>query len=169
VQKKIFLSFLIVFIFFVNQAKAEKYFFGHVEIIDADTIYNWKKKIRLQGIDAPEKNQVCQKPYFQILIFSLYKKYNCGENSIRKLKKFLNNQKISCEVEDKLDFYGRYLGTCFKKKQNINAWLVRNGYALAFRKYSSQYVNDELQARNQKLGLWKGKFDKPWDWRKKNK
>ncbi len=168
-QKKIFLSLVLVFVFFINQTKAEQYFTGTPHIIDADTLSIDKKKIRLKGVDAPEKNQECQKPYLEILIFSFYRKYNCGENSTKALKKFLNNQKITCIVEDKLDFFGRYLGTCFKHKQNINAWLVRNGHALAFRKYSNKYVNDELQARKQNLGLWKGKFDKPWNWRKKNK
>ena len=51
---------------------------------------------------------------------------------------------------------------------NINDWMIRNGFAVAYRKYSKKYVAQENFARREKLGLWSGTFEMPWDWRKKN-
>ena len=48
----------------------------------------------------------------------------------------------------------------------LNQFLVRNGYAFAFVKYSKQFVEDEEYAKKNKLGLWAMKFEFPWDYRK---
>ena len=142
---------------------------GKTEIIDGDTIKIKGQNIRLVGIDAPEKKQLCKKPYLNLFIFTFSKSYPCGETSTKSLKKFINNQIILCKIEEKKDFFKRYLGVCFKGKNNINSWLVKNGHALAFRKYSKKYLNEEFYAKNNKIGLWQGTFEMPWEWRKKNK
>jgi hypothetical protein len=49
--------------------------------------------------------------------------------------------------------------------EDVSRWLVRNGWALAFRRYSVAYVADEDFAREQKRGLWSGAFIAPWEWR----
>ena len=75
---------------------------------------------------------------------------------------------IICKWKDK-DKYKRFIAECFKGKTNINAWMVRNGYAVAYKKYSKKYVEFENQAKKRELGIWQGEFDMPWDWRRKYK
>ena len=169
-QKKIFLkSFLILFLLF-NTVSAEILIVGYANVSDADTIKISKHKIRLFGIDAPEKKQICERPYFSLGFFSLYEDYSCGEFTTAKLREFIENELIvECRVNDKKDFFGRYLGVCYKNNININQWLVENGYAVAFIKYSKDYVKFQEIAKKNKAGIWSGKFIMPWEWRKKNK
>lgn len=114
-----------------------------------------------------KKKQTCKKPYLTIGIFSFTKNYLCGQVSTNKLTKKINNQIIKCKIKD-VDRYSRLIGECYKRNQNLNSWLVANGYAVAYRKYSKKYVSDEISAKNEKLGIWQGKFEMPWNFRKKN-
>ena len=82
-------------------------------------------------------------------------------------KKKIHNLFMSCKWKNK-DRYKRFIAECFKGKTNINAWMVRYGYAVAYRKYSKKYVAHEDIAKKDKLGLWAGTFEMPWDYRKKN-
>ncbi len=140
---------------------------GMVEVIDGDTIKIEKKKIRLFGIDAPEKKQKCQKPWLTISFMTFNKDYPCGEISKLKLKNKINNKFITCKSTNK-DRYKRFIAECFKGKTNINRWMVRNGYAIVYKKYSKKYLAAENLAKNEKLGLWVGTFEMPWEWRKEN-
>ena len=168
---RVFLLISIIAIFFITpenlKAKELKIISGMAKVIDGDTIQIHKKKIRLFGIDAPEKNQKCQKIWLTIALFSFNKDYSCGEISTNKLKKKINNQFMICKWKNK-DRYKRLIAECFKDKTNINAWMVRYGYAVAYRKYSKKYVAHEEIAKKDKLGLWSGTFEMPWDFRKKN-
>ena len=136
------------------------------KIIDGDTIKVGEKKIRLYGIDAPEKGQNCKKLYFSFLIFNFQKDYKCGERSTLALSKKLKNKKVKCILEDNKDKYKRNIGTCYIKNQDINRWLVRNGYAVAYTRYSRKYVLDEQYAMKNKLGIWRGTFMRPEKWRR---
>ena len=69
----------------------------------------------------------------------------------------LKNEIILCKVEN-IDRYKRKLATCYKNKLNINSWLVRNGYALAYIKYSKKYILQEKEAKRDQLGIWQGTF-----------
>ena len=140
---------------------------GIAEVVDGDTIKINSKKIRLFGIDAPEKKQKCKKKYLIISFMSFTKDYMCGEVSTEKLIKKINKQKLNCNILD-VDRYKRLIGECFKRNINLNSWMVSNGYAVAYRKYSKKYVSDEINAKNNKLGIWQGKFEMPWDYRRKN-
>ena len=140
---------------------------GFPKVIDGDTLHIKSHKIRLEGIDAPEMQQRCKKPYLQIIIFSFQKKYNCGQISKKKLENKIGNKKVKCLVSGK-DRYKRYLAKCLKGSTNLNKWMVRNGYAIAYRKYSKLYVLDEKFAKEEKLGLWEGTFIRPEKWRKLN-
>ena len=169
---KIFLLISTCLIFFFSNysgLKSEeiKVISGIAKVIDGDTIRIDGKKIRLLGIDAPERDQKCKKPWLTISFFSFNKDYFCGAISTNKLKKKINNQFMSCEWKNK-DRYKRFIAECFKGKTNINAWMVRYGYAVAYRKYSKKYVAHEEIAKKDKLGLWSGTFEMPWDYRKKN-
>ena len=61
-----------------------------------------------------------------------------------------------------VDYFKRLIGECYKRKINLNAWLVSNGHAVAFRKYSKKYVSEEIFAKQEKKGMWQGKFQMPW-------
>ena len=98
----------------------------------------------------------------------LNKNYNCGLVAKEKLKKIISKNEIKCKGE-KYDRYKRLIAICFKKGKDLNKWLVRNGLAINYTKYSKKYLRDENQAKREKVGLWSGEFDEPWEWRKKNK
>ena len=143
---------------------------GLAKIIDGDTVHINSKKIRLEGIDAPEMRQQCQKVFLEISAivgFNLKKDYSCGVISKEKLIDKINKSKINC-VSSGRDRYKRYLATCYKDKINLNKWMVRNGLAVAYKRYSKDYLGDEIYAKENKLGLWKGSFIRPEKWRKLN-
>ena len=98
---------------------------------------------------------------------SFTKDYMCGAVSTQKLIKKINNQKLNCNIID-VDRYKRLIGECFKRNINLNSWMVSNGYAVAYRKYSKKFVSQEIFAKKEKLGLWSGTFMMPWDYRKNN-
>ena len=171
-KKKLLILIIISSIFFIltyNDVRSENInkISGFAKVVDGDTIKINSKKIRLYGIDAPEKKQKCKKTYLTISFMSFTKDYMCGEVSTQKLIKKINNQKLNCNIID-VDRYKRLIGECFKRNINLNSWMVSNGYAVAYRKYSKKYVSDEINAKNNKLGIWQGKFEMPWDYRRKN-
>ena len=153
-------------LFFFQTLQASE-IIGLPKVVDGDTIYIKSYKIRLEGIDAPEMKQKCKKPYLQIMFFTFQKDYNCGQVSKKKLFQKIGNKPVKCILLGK-DRYKRYLAKCFKGTVNLNRWMVRNGYAIAYRKYSKIYVPDENFAKDEKLGLWGGTFIKPEKWRKLN-
>ena len=170
-KKKLIILIIISSIFFIvtyNDVRSENInkITGFAKVVDGDTIKINSKKIRLYGIDAPEKKQKCKKTYITISFMSFSKDYMCGEVSTEKLIKKINKQKLNCNILD-VDRYKRLIGECFKRNINLNSWMVSNGYAVAYRKYSKKYVSDEINAKNNKLGIWQGKFEMPWDYRRK--
>ena len=143
---------------------------GISKVIDGDTVQINNFKIRLEGIDAPEMRQKCKKEFLKIsstIGFIFYKDYNCGEVSKKKLKDKIKESEIKC-ISSSKDRYKRHIATCFKGQTNLNQWMVRNGYAIAYRRYNKKYIPDEDFAKENKLGLWKGKFMDPEKWRKLN-
>ena len=171
-KKKLIILIIISIIFFIFtyiDVRSENInkITGFAKVVDGDTIKINSKKIRLYGIDAPEKKQKCKKTYLTISFMSFTKDYMCGEVSTQKLIKKINKQKLNCNILD-VDRYKRLIGECFKRNINLNSWMVSNGYAVAYRKYSKKYVTDEINAKNNKLGIWQGKFEMPWDYRRKN-
>ena len=143
---------------------------GIPEVVDGDTIHIDNYKFRLEGIDAPEMRQQCKKETLKIssiIGFTFYKDYSCGKVSKEKVKSKIRGSKIKCIFTTK-DKYKRYIATCYKEKTNLNQWMVRNGFAIAYRRYSKSYVSDEEFAKENKLGLWQGKFMEPEKWRKLN-
>ena len=171
-KKKLIILIIISSIFFIltyNDVRSENLnkISGFAKVVDGDTIKINSKKIRLYGIDAPEKKQKCKKTYLTISFMSFTKDYMCGEVSTQKLIKKINKQKLNCNILD-VDRYKRLIGECFKRNINLNSWMVSNGYAVAYRKYSKKYVSYEINAKKNKLGIWQGKFEMPWDYRRKN-
>ena len=133
-------------------------FASHVTVVDGDTIKLGDVKIRFSGIDAPEINQTC---------IASEGKVACGKISKDTLIAKVTNNKISCTDEGK-DVYGRVLGECFVNGQSLSSYLVREGFAFAYRKYSNKYIQDEEYAKSNKLGMWSMEFEYPWDFRSNN-
>jgi endonuclease YncB( thermonuclease family) len=145
-------------LFSINKKKTTKTF--SLRVVDGDTIVLNSKKIRLHGIDTPETKQKC--------LNEKSIEYFCGLQATKELKNIIGKYQVSCIRKGK-DRYGRLVSVCFVNGEDINALLVERGWALAYRKYSKDYVHQENQARINNLGLWSGKFTFPWEWRSKNR
>ena len=136
------------------------------KVIDGDTISINNISIRFSGIDAPEsffkgKKQTCK--------FESQKIF-CGEISKKKLTQKIDNQIVKCFIEKSNDRYNRILAECFVNNESLSVYMVKNGYAFDYAKYSKKkYQEYENFAKKNKLGLWKTKFEYPWVWRKKNR
>ena len=153
---KLFLVISICLIFFFltyNDVKSYE-----IKIIDGDTIHLNNEKIRFTGIDTPELKQTCNKD--NEIIY-------CGIESKQLLIEKIGKNKVICIREGK-DRYKRTLAECFVNDLSLSRFLVREGYAFAYRKYSKKFINDEDFARKNNIGMWSMKFEYPWDWRKKN-
>lgn len=129
---------------------------GVASVIDGDTIEIHATRIRLNGIDAPESAQPCQD--------ARGKTWRCGQKAALALADRIGRQTVSCRQTD-TDRYGRLVADCFAGGENLNRWLVSQGWAVAYRQYSTAYVEAEDSARAAGRGIWRGHFDMPMDWR----
>ena len=130
---------------------------GKPYVADGDTIKISGERIRLKGIDAPETNQRCKDASGE--------SYDCGLVSTAALRTKIGRNSITCEGTTR-DRYRRLLGICYLNKIDLNDWMVRNGYALVYTRYSHRYASAEQEARDEFRGLWAGEFIAPWNWRK---
>ena len=129
-----------------------------LKVVDGDTIVLNGEKIRFSGIDTPELKQKCIKND-QIFF--------CGVLAKKLLLEKIGNKTPECIREGK-DIYKRTLAECFINGESLSVFLVRNGYAFSYRKYSDKFIKEEEFAKKNKNGLWSMKFEYPWDFRKKN-
>ena len=125
-----------------------------VRVIDADTVDVDGTRYRLHGIDAPEARQTCR---------AWGRTWDCGAAATEALMS--RAEGMSC-TNDGTDAFGRAIGVCSSGGQDLNAWLVANGWALAYRQFSEDYVSQEEQARSNKRGIHRGEFIEPWNWRR---
>ena len=129
-----------------------------IKITDGDTIKIDGEKIRFSGIDTPELKQTCIKDRV---------KNSCGIKAKQILIDKISNNKVNCITEGK-DQYKRTLAECFVNSESLSSYLVKSGYAFAYRKYSKKFIKDENYARIKKIGMWSMKFEYPWEYRKNN-
>ena len=129
---------------------------GVATVIDGDTIEIRGQRIRLHGIDAPEASQRCTDGLGQDI--------RCGQQAALRLDSLLRGKNCQCQVLD-TDRYGRKIAICTVDETNINEWMVIQGQALAYRKYSSDYIAAEKIAKETQIGIWKYEFEEPWSYR----
>jgi endonuclease YncB( thermonuclease family) len=129
---------------------------GKPRIIDGDTVEIAGESIRLHGIDTPETSQSC--------LDGARNQWPCGREATLALAGIIGDQAIVCKGSDR-DRYKRLIAVCYVGSVDLNSKMVRQGWALAYRKYSTDYVADEASAKAEKLGLWRGQFVTPWEWR----
>lgn len=129
---------------------------GIAKVVDGDTLVVADTRIRLEGIDAPEAGQTCTR--------RLAGSWPCGTEATNALVRFVEGKLVRCAPRG-LDKYGRTLAVCFLGNEDVNAWMVRNGHAWAFVKYSTSYLKEETQARAQGSGIWQGEATPAWEYR----
>jgi endonuclease YncB( thermonuclease family) len=139
-----------------KQPRQQQTLTGIPKITDGDTIRIGNTRIRLHGIDAPEAKQTCNVDG---------KEWRCGWEATNALADIVGKLWVTCTKRD-TDRYGRVVAVCRAGPINLNAWMVGNGWAVAYRRYSTEYVRDEDDARRGHKGMWRGEFVMPWDWRR---
>ena len=147
-------------------AKAKELVSNNVSVIDGDTILINNYKIRFSGIDAPEKVILEVRNRFVSKIQKIY----VGKKQKKKLVEKIGKSLVKCVPEKERDIYNRILAECFVNNESLSVFMVKNGYAFDYPKYSKKkYSNFQNFAKKNKLGLWNMTFEYPWIWRKKNK
>ena len=133
---------------------------GVAKVRDGDQIHIGNSRIRLAGIDAPSADQLC--------LNDKGERWTCGSAARDELIKHTENRSWTCHA-GRTDRRGRSLARCEVDGEDIQRWLVRSGWALAYPRFSHDYEADEVAAREARAGMWQGAFIAPWDWRVRNK
>jgi endonuclease YncB( thermonuclease family) len=133
---------------------------GTADIIDGDSFRLGKDEIRLNGIDAPEYRQTCRD--------EKKRDWNCGREAADALRRLVRGREVDCTGLD-ADRYGRLVSRCNAGGIELNAEMVRLGWAVAYTRHGTFYVAQENEARRERRGIWRGTFDPPEDWRESHR
>jgi endonuclease YncB( thermonuclease family) len=136
--------------------------FLNYQVIDGDSLKRHQMRYRIHGIDAPELKQIC---------WIKDQPWSCGEASRDYLRKIQGREGLFCIKVDE-DRYRRDIVKCSVQTndgiKDVGSIMVEEGYALAYRQYSKEYIEEEKRAKDNKKGIWKSRFIYPWEWRRKN-
>ena len=158
---KFVIFFIFLIFFFSISLIAEDWNPQTYTITDGDTLKRNGISYRLEGMDAPEINQICNLNN---------QDWECGLAATLYLEQLHGKDGFECEDLGQ-DRYKRILARCYilknDNRKDIGSLMVEEGYALAYRKYSIDYIDEEELAKENKRGLWRSKFIKPWEWRRK--
>jgi len=113
------------------------------------------KRILLWGVDAPVRGQPCH---------AGDKKWDCATASAKTLLNIVGNQEISCQTR-RVDQFGRVFAVCKAGEIDVNRALVEAGMAVALPKETMDYVAAEAAAKDKGIGVWRGPFMAPADYR----
>jgi endonuclease YncB( thermonuclease family) len=133
---------------------------GIPKIRDGDQVTIGNTRLRLAGIDAPSGDQLC--------LNSKGERWTCGVAARDELIRHVEKKAWTCHVQ-RTDRFGRSVAKCEVEGEDIQQWMVKNGWALAYVRFSHAYDADEKAAREARAGMWQGAFIAPWDWRVRNK
>ena len=134
---------------------------GVATVLDADTFVVADARIRLIGIDAPEGRQPCQLEDHE---------WPCGQIATAAVYEIVGSSPVACEVYGH-DRWGRALAVCYQNGLDLNALIVRSGWALAWYPETAavlgpSYAAAQDEAELKSAGIWQGKFIDPWVWRR---
>jgi endonuclease YncB( thermonuclease family) len=129
---------------------------GYPRVISGDIIIIHGRRIRLFGIDAPDSKQTCKNADDQ--------DYDCGWKATVALVDHIAGGTVSCRPRG-IDRFGRTVAVCHLGAEDLNGWMVAQGWAVAYRHHSLDYVLQQYTAKADKLGIWAGSFLMPWEWR----
>lgn len=132
---------------------------GRASVIDGDTLEIRGMRIRLWGIDAPESAQLCARDG---------QAWQCGAASANALASYVSERPVMCEDRGN-GGWQRVLALCRVGGADVSTWMVENGWAMAFRRYSLDYVANEDRAKGLRAGIWDSQFMPPWEWRASRK
>ena len=128
---------------------------GIARVIDGDTLEvigeRGVVRVRLDGMDAFEGRQTCGGA-------------PCGREASRALMTLADNRRVECDDRGR-DRYDRVLAHCRIDGRDLGGWMVENGHAVAYRRYSQRYVPHEARAQADSAGAWAHGFEAPEDWR----
>jgi endonuclease YncB( thermonuclease family) len=134
---------------------------GVPKIREGDQVQIGNARLRLGGIDAPSVDQLC--------LNTQGERWTCGAAARDELIKHFGGKSWTCQSRGAVDRRGRTVVRCQADGEDIQKWMVANGWALALTRVSPDYEADEKAAREAKAGMWQGAFIAPWDWRVRNK
>lgn len=129
---------------------------GPARTVDGDTLDMGGVRVRLYGIDAPETAQSCRLEG---------RRWPCGRYATQALRSQIGNREVTCEERGR-DSYSRLVAACSVGGRDLSAWMIGEGWALAYRQYSLAYMAEESRARAARRGVWQGEFVAPHEWRK---
>ncbi len=128
---------------------------GAARVVGGDALDINGEMFHFHGVDAPEIDQTCtidDKPWA------------CGQEAGQVLAKAIGDRSVRCE-ERHWDDAHRIAAVCYAGFDDLNAFMVRMGWALADRQHSTDYIAEENEARAARRGLWTSEFIEPWKWR----
>ena len=131
---------------------------GSAQVVDGDTLIVGGQRVRLAAIDAPEGRQTCVSD----------QEWRCGDEARSQLRRMIGTQPVRCEASGS-DRYRRVVATCWIGSTNLNSEMVRQGWAMAYRRFGTQFVQQEDEAKRNRRGIWGSTFQPPWEWRRHQK
>lgn len=152
----IFLAVLTIVLALMKQFNLIDLGTGSVQVVDGDSLRKGDTDIRLHGIDAPEYRQSCMDKHGA--------EYSCGKQSANALRGLVQGRDVSCSSVE-TDRYGRAVAVCKVGGLDINGEMVWLGWAIAYSRHSTSYLRAEAEAKEAKRGIWAGAFEKPEDYR----
>ncbi|MBH9975615.1 MULTISPECIES: thermonuclease family protein [Bartonella] len=153
---RFFISFLLCILSLPALAESRAAITGAINVIDGETLEIRNQHIKLWGVDAPELGQICRSANGS--------GYDCGKQAASALSDWLTNlQPVQCEPRGN-DNAGNVIAICYSSTgDDIAGWLVRNGYAIDWPKYSNGFYGvSQKEARQNKSGIWQHDEAAPW-------